>query len=286
MIQKKREELAGPSAPRIPDTRRRQMEDVCKVLNDLTADFEFELPAEGLGGGAQGEGPATLAIVPSYVVVYPEQVRALSIYAPRSSNNDAGENAFLDIEGEGVSVIDSSVRLSPVRDLSNTLYGFFRARGELIGHKVTVKASFRGMVAFSTIDVRKEERRGRKKKSCSNRVGPFKGIDFSPDPNPLVPVEYHKESGFIRIYVRFPFVKLYIGDGGSGLERTESKAIFADLVGEAFCRYVARAGIESGKYELLRGYEIDAFEKAFNDHRLVVMRRIHEEVGRILELAS
>jgi hypothetical protein len=286
LIEHKRAELAGPSIPRIPEARRRQLEDVCKILNDLTADFEFEMPTMGPGGAGRSEGPPCLTIIPSYVVVYPEQIRALSVYAPKSSGNDTGGSAFIGFEGDGVSVVDSSIYLSPVKVSQNTLYGYFRVRGELLGHKVTVKATFRGMAALSTIEVRQEERRGRKKKTRSDRVGPFKGIDFAADPNPLLPVEYHKESGIIRIYVRFPFVKLYIGDGGSGLERPESRAILADLVGEAFCRHITRTGIEFGKYELLRGDEINAFEKIFNDQRLVVMRRIHEEVERILALAS
>jgi hypothetical protein len=285
LIEKKRIELAGPSAPRIPDARQKQLENICKILNDLTADFEFETPNMGQGGAARNGGPPSVTIIPSYVVVYPEQVRALSVYAPRSSDHDTGDSAFISLEGSGVSLVDSSIYLSPVKDSEKTLYGFFRVRGELLGHKVTAKASFRGMVALSTIEVKREERRGRKKRTRSERAGPIKSIDFDTDPNPLLPVEYHKESGVIRIYVRFPFVKLYIGDGGSGLERPESRAMFAELVGEAFCRHIARTCIELGKYQVLRGDEINAFEKAFNDQRLVVMRRIHEEVERILALA-
>lgn len=286
LIEKKRRELAGPSAPKLPEARRRQMENICKILNDLTTEFEFDALATGAGGPGHDGGPLTLTIIPSYVVVCPEQVRALSVYAPKSSENDTGGSAFIGLEGNGVGLVDSAIQLSSVKNSPNTLYGYFRIRGELLGHKATVKVTFRDKAALATVNVKKEERRGRKKKTRNDRVGPFKGIDFSADPNPLLPVEYHRESGMIRIYVRFPFVKLYIGDGGSGLERPESKTMFADLVGEAFCRHVARTSIERGKLEVLRGYEIDGYEKAFNDQRLVVMRRIHEEAGRILELVA
>ena len=285
-IERKRAELAGPSVPRIPEARRKQMEDICKILNDLTADLEFEAPMAGPGGGIRSEGPSGLTIVPGYVIVYPDQIRALSVYAPKPSPDDSGGSAFIGLEGKGVLAVDSAVYLSPVKECTNTLYGYFRVRGELLGHKATAKVTFRDMAAFSTIEVKLEERRGRKKKTRSDRVGPFRGIDFAVDPNPLQPVEYHKESGIIRIYVRFPFVKLYIGDGGSGLERPESRAILAELVGEAFCMQMARAGIDAGKISVLRGAEIEAFENAFNAQRLVVMKRIHEEVERILALAS
>ena len=227
-----------------------------------------------------------LIVVPDYVRLSPGEVRSMSIYAPKSVLGGEHPIADLTLSGPGVSLVDTHVELAPIKEDRKIFRGYFRVEGKTLGQTVTAKASLHGSNAYSTIEVTLEKKRGRKKKKREGKSGPFSDIRFDPEQKPIQPVKYESDSGIIRIFVEFPFVRIFIRPDGSGLDQPASRAVFADLVGEAFCSQLARKGLESGRYPLIPGSEIDNYQAAFNDQRLHAMRVIHEEVDTILAAAK
>ncbi|MHA2265930.1 MAG: hypothetical protein ACXAEN_26350, partial [Candidatus Thorarchaeota archaeon] len=261
---------------------RAQFQRICNLLNDLFARFEVEGLPKGPGGPLPADSLKNMIIVPDFATVHSGQIRSLSIYAPQLSPADTDPIATVTLDGIGVSLVDATVQLVPSKSDSSVLYGYFRVEGKILGQTVTAKASVTGSDAIATIEVTKEERRGRKRKKVAGRSGPFSEIVFDSESNPIQPVSFDPKVGRIRLFVNFPFVRLYMKADGKGLERGQSRAVFADLVGEAFCRHMARVGLDTGRYPVITGSEMDNYDSAFNDLRLNVMKTIHEEVGSIL----
>jgi hypothetical protein len=82
----------------------------------------------------------------------------------------------------------------------------------------------------------------------------------------------------IRIYVNFPTVQKYLGDDLNGASTAEGKVMLSELVDEAFCKELARTGIESGKYPVIPGSEIDTFNSVVNELQKKYLLRIYEMV--------
>ena len=281
LIASKKERLESPGGL-LPEERKRQFRDICKILNDLIADLDLDLGPLGPGGPMPYDDLRNLIVVPDYVRLSPGEIRSMSIYAPKSVLGGEPPIADLTLSGPGVSLVDTHVELAPIKQDRKIFRGYFRVEGKTLGQTVTAKVSLHGSNAYSTIEVTLEKKRGRKKKKREGKSGPFSDIRFDPEQKPIQPVKYESDSGIIRIFVEFPFVRIFIRPDGSGLDQPASRAVFADLVGEAFCSQLARKGLESGRYPLIPGSEIDNYQAAFNDQRLHAMRVIHEEVDTIL----
>ena len=281
LVAAKKDFLTSRGQP-VEGKRKEQIGKVCEILNDLAEELEAELEPFGGDGHDRFKGLKGIVVVPDFVGVMVGKVRPLTIYARSSLAVETPAVASVELSGPGVALYDSEVELHPIPDEPTVLRGYFRVEGKTLGQKVTGKATLTGHDAFTTIEVVKEEKRGRKKKKREGRGGPFADIRFSQDSNPIQPVKYFPEKGAIEIFIEFPHVKLYIGEGGSGVESPSGRTLFAELVGEAFCRYLTVAGLESGKYPKMSGAEIYGYESAFNKLRLSAMKRIHTEVGTIL----
>lgn len=281
LVERKREELATP-ASELGEERKAQLRRVCQLLNNLLADYEMDLVALGPGGPVPVGALRIMMIVPEYAILHPGTVRSLSVYAPVDQVANGARVATITLSGVGVGLVDPTIEMTPSKSDSNVLYGYFRTEGRTVGQIVVAKASLGGLSAFATLEVTKEERRGRKKKHQTGRGGPFSEVRFDVEPQPIQPVKFDSETGTIRVFVKFPYVRLYMKADGGGLDRAESRAVFADLVGEAFCRHVARRGLDSGKYPMIPGAEIDNYESAYNALRLQAMGVIHKEVESIL----
>jgi len=281
LVREKEDELAEPSKP-VSDENKAKLRDFCKFLNSLAEEFDVEMEKVGPGGSPTLDGIEQMSIIPPYVKVEPGEVRTLSIYLPKAKAKEENPEIDITLEGMGVSILENKIQLGTVDDTPNTLRGYFRIKGDLLGQIATLNASYFEENAFSTVEVAEKETRGRKPKKRAERAGPFNDIQFDPDPNAIQPVWYDSANGVIKIFVEFPHVKLYIRPNGTFIQAGPGRTMFAELIGKAFCRHLARAGIESGKYPSLMGNQLDNYDRAFNDRRQHAMLMIHQEAGKIL----
>ena len=84
------------------------------------------------------------------------------------------------------------------------------------------------------------------------------------------------ENGIITVYVNFPSVSKFIKNNFENVEKPEARLLLAELVGEAFCRELARKGLESGDYANVPGGEIDSFNIAINELQKKYLYKIQE----------
>ena len=54
--------------------------------------------------------------------------------------------------------------------------------------------------------------------------------------------------------------------------------MYAELVGEAFCRFIATYDVERGKIPLMPQREMDAFVRALNNAQQQYLHMIHDAV--------
>lgn len=97
--------------------------------------------------------------------------------------------------------------------------------------------------------------------------------------NPIQRVEYEGKSGIIKIYIKFPGVARYFSSGLKEIEdREESRVILAELVGEAFCKILARRKLETGGISTNPEAQIDAFNSEVNNMQKKYLDKIHEVI--------
>ena len=114
------------------------------------------------------------------------------------------------------------------------------------------------------------------KKKKRRRGGFISDIVLSEISNPIQRVEYKKETGVIKIYVNFPGVNRYFPRGSKEIEQNEkSKVMLAELIGEAFCKVLARKKLETSGMVSPEG-QIDAFNSEVNNFQRKYLDKIHE----------
>lgn len=82
--------------------------------------------------------------------------------------------------------------------------------------------------------------------------------------------------GIIKVFVRFPSVSNFIKSGLDGIDTPEGRLLLSELVGDAFCRALARQGIEIGKYPNVPGSEIESFNSTLNDLQKKYLHKIQD----------
>lgn len=123
------------------------------------------------------------------------------------------------------------------------------------------------------------EEKDQKKKRKRKKGGFISDIVPNTVSNPIQRVEYEESSGEMKIYVNFPGVKRYFTSDLKEIEsREDSRAILAELVGEAFCKVLARKKLKtSGTFGGSEG-QIDAFNSEVNNMQKKYLDRIHEVI--------
>ena len=73
-------------------------------------------------------------------------------------------------------------------------------------------------------------------------------------------------------------VMKFIKSGFEGIEKPEGKILMSELVGEAFCKELARRGMEEGRYIKVPTPEggIEAFNIAVNESQRKYLHQIQE----------
>ena len=137
------------------------------------------------------------------------------------------------------------------------------------------------MLTPNLVAIIKNRHRKKKRRLRGRKGGLFSSIEPDISVKPTQRVFYDREAGVIRVYVTFPGVSTYLGPGLEGLERPEGRVLLAELVGEAFCREVARKLVETGKYSSIPGAEIDNFNSVVNELQRKYFGIIHEITSKI-----
>jgi len=274
LIEKKKKQIEiKPIAP--PSEKIEKLnKDVCSLLNRLAKKHMTELPPGDEIPDGEETKIKTLTIKPPYANIEINKERYFSVYAPIDILNPVSiyYQAGVSSNNLHIQVLDPKVKLDVHSKYSNIYYGRFRVIGRLDKEEATITCKLDDHIATATARVAPPGKIGPRK---GPKGGFFHSIKPHPEENPTQRVRYDENNRIIWIYVKFPGVKKYFEDN-LNFKIDESKPMYAELVGEAFCRFTAIYDVERGKPPIIGSNQIGAFTIAMNNSQKEYLHLIHE----------
>lgn len=260
LVLAKKKALEKKPEKELTEPTKRWLRSLCSLLNEL-AKKEFEdieeLPVEP-GPDIQG-----LVLKPEWANVQKDRPRTLSVYAPTELVQSEGNAVKIESNNVDIKPLTEEVKLARHPKYAEELwYSYFKVIGKNEGVEGIVTATLGNSApAIARIKVAppKEKKRG---KITGRKVGFISEIIPDETETPTQRTFYDKNTGIIRIFIKFPSVFGIIGSALEGAETPAGRILLAELVGEAFCRELARLKIESNPAP--PGAEIDAFNAEMN----------------------
>jgi len=274
--EKKKQLELKPSAP--PSEKVNKLNTaICSLLNRLAKKHFSETPLD-IGPGDQAID--NLTIKPPYANLEIDKERPFSVYAPIAIVGIASGPCHAEVKSDNpthIQVLNPTLTLSPHRDRPLLYYGNFRVLGKTDEEEATITCKFREYTATANVRVAPPRKIGERKKP-KVKGGFFRGIKAARG-STSQRVRYDEKSGIIWIYVDFPGVKKYFEPNLNFKSPVEaSRPMYAELIGEAFCRFIARDYIKTGKVPKIPGGEIEAVIIAMNTVQKEYLHQIHDAV--------
>ena len=278
-IEEKRRQLEVKPARKPSEKVNKLNKAICSLLNRLAKEHFSETRLDtGLVGD---EKIKDLTIKPPYANLEIEKERPFSVYAPLTIIGIGSGPYQAEVRSSNpthIQVLNPTVTLQPHRERALLYYGNFRVLGKTDKEEAIITCKFSDHIATANVRVAPPGKIG-PRKTPKTKGGFFREIKADRGGNPSQRVRYDEHSGIIWIYVKFPGTSRYFEDN---LEFNDegSRAMYAELVGEAFCRLIARDYIESGKVPRILGGEIDAVTIAMSMAQEQYLHHIHDAVLR------
>ena len=278
-IREKDKELEKKGAVEVSENTKKALNKLCDLLNRFAKD-EIEL-AKGI---ETDTNIVELMIKPEYANLEINESRLFSLYIPQDLWNllDSGEKLYLESNSPNIFVAQSEIAASALSlhpKYSEIFYGHFEVFGDMDGATGKVICKLGQYSAFANVKVAPPQKATKKKTLSGKWHGLFSEIIPDETLKPLQRVKYDSDTGEIRVFINFPSVNLYIGSGLQGAETLEGKIMLAELVSEAFCRYIAIKRRELGKDPYFPGTEIDTFNSVINELQRKYLNHIHKAIA-------
>ena len=274
--EEKRRQLEVKTARRPSEKVNKLNKAVCSLLNRLAKKHFYETP---LDTGPGSEKIDELTIKPPYANIEVEKERPFSVYCPLRIIGIGSGSCQAEVKSSNpnhIQVLSSTVTLQPHREQPLLYYGNFRVLGKTDKEEATLTCVFKEHIATSNVRVAPPGKIGARKKS-KTKGGFFRGIEADRGANPSQRVRYDEHSGIIWIYVRFPGISEYFEDNLNLISEI-SRPMYAEIIGEAFCRFIARDYVEKGEVPKIPGGEVEAVTIAMNKAQAEYLHQIHDAV--------
>jgi len=250
---------------------------ICSLLNRLAKEHFSETRLDtGLVGD---EKIKELMIKPPYANLEVEKERLFSVYAPLTIVGIGSGPYQAEVKSSNpthIQVLNPTVTLQPHRERPLLYYGNFRVLGKTDKEEATLTCTFSEHIATANVRVAPPGKIGRRKKTKA-KGGFFRGIEADRGVNPSQRVRYDESSGIIWIYVKFHGISEYFEDN-LNFRSEISRPMYAELIGEAFCRFIARDYVEKGEVPRIPGGEVEAVTIAMNKAQAEYLHQIHNAV--------
>ena len=276
LIEKKKKQIEiKPSVPTAEKVEKLN-KDICSLLNRLAKKHMSELPSGDELSDGEETKIKTLTIKPPYANIEISKERYFSIYAPKDILNSTSVyyQAEVDSNNLHIQVLDPIVKVNPHSKYLNIYYGRFRIIGRIDGEEATITCKLGNHKATAIARVSPPGEIGERKERPKG--GFCHDIKTDPEENPGQRARYDKNAGVIWIYVKFPGLIKYFEDN-LNFKSDESKPMYAELVGEAFCEFTARYDVDQGRPPVM-GDPINAFTIAMDNSQKKYLYLIHEAV--------
>lgn len=194
-------------------------------------------------------------------------------------NSGINPTCTIGSDNPNIQLLTENVYLSVHSENPSLFYGKFKVIGRVLGERAILSAKLGGEEALAQVTVATQKEKGLKGVKPTIRKGGFISDIISDEgDNPSQRVLY--KEGIIKIYVKFPVVAKYLSAGLKGVETPEGRIMLGELVGEAFCRSIARERINKGNPTPLPGAEIDTFNDVMNELQQKYLHKIHKIIAQ------
>ncbi len=277
-IERKHRELSsGPSAE-VPEERRKRLRSILALLNRLARE-ELEVPPKEGGEDEDGtEEIVGLTIKPEKGNARPKDLRTFSVYLPKGFVSKNGATAVVYVElmerVGNVRLIQSHVPLTPHSKREGLLVGRFHVVGDHEGDKAFVLCKFGASqedMAEFCVQIPGKKPKG---ELVGHKGGMFRDFDWNEEEKPQQRVSYRE--GVITVFLNFPSLGRYLGPGGKGMEEPQGSLMLAELVSEAFCRFVARKKLPERPVAPTPEAQVDNFNTIVEELRAKHIGLIHK----------
>ncbi|KKQ90062.1 MAG: hypothetical protein UT11_C0013G0006 [Berkelbacteria bacterium GW2011_GWA2_38_9] len=284
LIQKKKKELEKGEKKEVSQATKKILQNICNLL-DKFARSEFR----------EWEGPLyreyqELNLLPAFTSIEVNKPHSLTIYAPKELCQAFGHKVTVKSDNSSVPILlPGSKRLSLLWNInldqhpvnSDVYYKSFKVIGKEIDKEAYISCSLGNQKTESIVKVvQKIEEKIPDSFKKKKKGGFISNIVSNITSNPIQRVEYEEGRGEMKIYTQFPGIQRYLTSDLKEIEdREDSRAILAELVGEAFCKVLARKKIEtSGSIGGAEG-QIDALLSEVNNMQKKYLDKIHESIS-------
>lgn len=280
-IERKKQELEEKNPVEIPSSRKKLLNDLQQLLNKLAKN---ELSDEDLDQPINFLEITDLLIKPEVANLEVGKPRTFTIYAPAFLIEACKTSeASVVSESSGIRVFPYHVKLEPNPKYSKLFYGRFKVTGYTLGVKSIISCTLGKYYALAEVKVGPQKEIRKRKKLTAKSGGFIRDIKTDNSSNPSQRVSFNRDFGEIIIYLKFPTVSKYLGENLNGIEKIEGRLMLVELVGEAFCRELARRAIESNKYTPISD-EVQAivalYDRVYSDMQNKYLNKIHDVVIR------
>jgi hypothetical protein len=272
-ISAKKKALEKPPEKEIREPTKKMLRKLCSLLNELARkeleDID-ELPVD------PEPTISDLILKPEWVNVQEDRPRTMSVYAPLEIVQTSGDKVNLESDTASIQPQVNEVKLEKHPKYPETMYySHFKIVGSVENAEGVITATLGDRKATARVRVSPPKNR-EKGEPTGSKSGFITDIKPDEEESPTQRTYYDKNTGVIRIFVKFPSVAGILGSALEGAETPEGKILLSELVGEAFCRELARRKVEFNPP--IPGSEIDAY----NDEVNKVQRRILVVIQQIV----
>lgn len=270
-IIKKKKALEKRPEKEVTQTTKKMLRNICSLLNRIAKEELEDIPEVPIDPDPD---ITTLLVKPEQANIEQGKTRNFSIYAPAKLVEIEGIEARIKFDNWAIRPLSSKVNLEKHPKYPDKIwYRYFKVVGDKEGEEGHIIVKLGTQAATANVKVGPLKKR--KKGPIVGRKGGFiSAIERDEMPNPPQRVVY--SDGIIRVYTRFPSVSKFIKSGLEGVETPQGRLLLSELVGDAFCRALARQGMDLGKYPKVPGKEIESFNSALNELQKKYLHRIQD----------
>jgi hypothetical protein len=271
-ISEKRKDLEKKPDKAVKETTNKMLKKLCNLLNelaeeDLEGDFD---PNPNITPDIED-----LTIIPLIANVQIDRPRTLLVVAPTEIVEQEGKELKIYSDSTELYPLTSNAKLEKSTRYPEKIWSkYFKVVGvsENAVSTITVQLGSRSVTAKVKVAPPKEvgTRKPKGKQAFITDIKP----DDDGEKCKNQRVFYESNTGIIWINLNFPSTNKFIKSGFEGIENDTGKLLVAELVGEAFCKQLARKRMEIDIQ--IPGSEIDSFNSTVNEIQKKYLHKIQE----------
>lgn len=278
LVQAEREHAIHEAQTKLDKRLRKKLDRALHQLNTI-ATTELRDSSMGEESGKKSlVPPCGIGFCPERLYVQTGQRVPLSLRVQLPDIARAGSVAHIFSDNPEILVLTRDVTIEPRDDHPSIGQARVDVIGRQVGSEGMITAFVEGHRAVAWVQVRSKREALTTPHQLKKHSGLFADIRFDDRTDLRQRVYYDRVNSNIVIATAAPSVKLYLDQQGRLDTTIQGQVLLAELITEAVCREIARAGVERGRFLAPDGAEVDAIHSHFIRLQNRYAHMIHEAI--------